>query len=167
MKILITTGLRKADVGGPSQYGPRLKEEFERLGHSVKILQCGSIEGTLFRILPRVLWADRVIALDTFSVGVPSVLAAKLFGKKVVVRIGGDFLWESYVERTGNKITLKKFNANIPQLSIKERMILYFTKVLLKRADKLAFNTEWQKSIWQKSYNFPEAKASVVKNYIP
>ena len=167
MKILITTGLRKADVGGPSQYGPRLKEEFERLGHSVKIAQYGSIESALFRILPKVLWADRVIALDTFSVGVPSVLAAKCFGKKVVVRIGGDFLWESYVERTGEKITLKQFNSKLPKLNIKENFILFFTKLLIRLSDKLAFNTEWQKDIWSKSYNISGARTCVIKNYIP
>jgi|SRR3989344_270936 len=167
MKILITTGLSSDNVGGPAQYGPRLKEEFERLGHSVKIAKHGSIESALFRILPKVLWADRVIALDTFSVGVPSVLAAKFLGKKVIVRIGGDFLWESYVERTGNKVTLKQFNANIPKLNFKEKLIFYFTKILIKLADKLVFNTEWQREIWHKQYDISYVKSHVVRNYIP
>jgi|SRR3989344_2199935 len=167
MRILITTGLTSHDTGGPAQYGPKLKEEFEKLGHAVKIAQYGSIESALFRVLPKVLWADRVIALDTFSVGVPTVLASRLFGKEVTVRIGGDFLWESYIERTGNKLTLKQFNTNIPKLNTKERLILYFTKILTKLAGKLAFNTEWQKDIWQKTYDISHVKSCVVRNYIP
>src|SRR3989344_1940294 len=100
MKILITTGLSVSDIGGPFQYAPRLKEEFERLGHSVEIAQYNSIERALLGILPKVLRVDSVIALDSFSVGIPSVMAARLFRKRVVVRVGGDFLWESYVQRT-------------------------------------------------------------------
>ncbi len=167
MRILITTGLAINDVGGPAQYGPRLKEEFEKLGHQVRIVQYGSIENALFNIWPSVLWADRVIALDTISVGVPSVLAAKIFGKKVIVRIGGDFLWESYVERTGEKVTLPQFNLCIPELNFRERLILRFTRFLVKNATKLIFNTEWQRHIWQKFYGFRDEKASMIRNYIP
>jgi glycosyltransferase involved in cell wall biosynthesis len=167
MKILITTGLSKGDVGGPAQYGLRLKEEFEKIGYKAKIVQYGSVESAFFKILPQVLWADRILALDTFSVGLPSVLLAKLFGKKVTVRIGGDFLWESYVERTGRKITLSQFNTQMPKLSIKEKLILHFTKILTKLADGLAFNTEWQKNIWHKTYNISSVKSCVVRNYIP
>lgn len=167
MKILITTGLSSGDMGGPAQYGFRLKEEFEKLGHKVKIAQYSSIESALFKILPKVLWSDKIIALDTFSVGVPSVLVAKLFGREVTVRIGGDFLWESYVQRTGERISLRQFNANIPSLNFKEKCIFYFTRLLTRVAPNLAFNTEWQRDIWQRTYGISHAKLSVVKNYIP
>src|SRR3989344_4024229 len=167
MRILITTGLDQSQVGGPAQYGTRLKEEFEKLGHSVKLAQYGAIESALLRVWPRVLWADCVLALDTFSVGVPAVLASWLLDKKVIVRVGGDFLWESYVERTGNKTTLRQFNANFPELNFKERLIHYFTKILINLSDKLAFNTEWQRDIWQKTYNISHTKSCVVKNYVP
>ncbi len=167
MKILIATGLSLDNVGGPAPYGSKLKGEFEKLGHSVKIAQYGSIESALFRILPKVLWADRVIALDTFSVGFPSILIAKLFGKRVIVRIGGDFLWESYVERTGEKITLRQFNTNFPRLNTKEKIVRSLTKFLTNSAEMLAFNTEWQKDIWSKSYDISSDRTSVIKNYIP
>ena len=147
MRILIATGLSPADVGGPAQYGERLSEEFQKLGHSTKIAQYGSIESALFSILPKILWADTVLALDTFSVGVPSILWARLLGKRVTVRIGGDFLWESYVQRTGEEITLNQFNSNIPKLNLKERIIFFFTKILTRFASQLAFNTKWQRDI--------------------
>ena len=177
MRILITTGLSEGDTGGPSQYGPRLRDEFQALGHKVKVVSYGFVEKALpvglrhiyffLKIIPAVFWADKVMALDTFSVGVPSLFAARLFGRKIIVRIGGDFLWESYVERTGEKITLRQFNSAILRLNIKEKLILYFTKILLKSADKLSFNTEWQKNIWHKQYNISYVKSCVVRNYIP
>ena len=167
MKILITTGLTRQDSGGPAQYGPRLKEEFEKLGHEVQLAQFGSIETALLKVWLKVLWADRVIALDTFSVGVPSLLAAMLFNKKLIVRIGGDFLWESYVERTSEKISLRQFNKNFPRLNSKEKIIRSLTRFLTSRASMLAFNTEWQKDIWSKSYDISSDRVCVIKNYIP
>lgn len=177
MKILITTGLSKNDIGGPARYGPNLKKEFESIGYKTKIVSYGRIERILpigirhifffLKILPFYIWAEKVITLDTFSVGVPSIMAAKLFGKKLIVRVGGDFLWESYVERTGKRITLRQFNENIPSLSMKERIILSLTRMLIRGALKLVFNSEWQRKIWERSYNIASTKTCVVRNYIP
>src|SRR3989344_438848 len=167
MRILITTGLSSGSIGGPAQYGPRLKNEFERLGHNVKLAQYGSVESAMLKIWPSVYWADYILALDTFSVGVPSVLAAKLFGRKVIVRVGGDFLWSAYVNRTNEPITLPDFYENMPKLNVKERLIFSFTKKMVAGADFLAFNTEWQREIWQKRYDISYLKSGVVRNYIP
>ncbi|OGZ74017.1 MAG: hypothetical protein A2832_02340 [Candidatus Zambryskibacteria bacterium RIFCSPHIGHO2_01_FULL_44_22b] len=167
MKILITTGLSAGDVGGPAQYGPKLKNEFERLGHVVKISQYASIENALLKIWPSALWADKIIALDTFSVGVPSVLASRLFGKKILIRVGGDFVWSAYVNRTSEPLTLPGFYQKMPTLNLKERIIFFFTKMLINNADFLAFNTEWQRNIWEKFYKIPEHKSGVVRNFIP
>ena len=167
MRILITTGLSASDVGGPAQYGYHLKEEFEKLGHEVRLAKYGSIESALLKIWSHVLWADKVIALDTFSVGIPSLFAAKLFGKKTIVRVGGDFLWSAYVNRTSEPLTLPAFYQKMPRLNLKERVIFLFTKILIRSVDFLAFNTEWQRNIWGMFYKIPEHKSGVVRNFIP
>ena len=176
MKILITAGLSGKDVGGPAQYGPRLKDAFVEQGHEVRLIAYG-FEKKLpiglrhicffFKILPSVFWANKIIALDTFSVGVPAVMAARLVGRKIVIRIGGDFLWEAYTHRTSEMITLTKFNTSMPKINLKEKIILSFTKYLTRNANVLAFNSAWQKNIWEKSYNIPESKTKVIRNYIP
>lgn len=176
MRILITTGLSANDVGGPFQYGPNLANEFIDLGHEAKVVAYNlekklpvGLRHLLFflRILPQVFKADVVIALDTFSVGVPTVLAAEIFNKKKIVRIGGDFLWETYVNRTGDQITLKQFYKKMHSLNRKEKFILLFTKFLVKGTDALVFNTEWQKSIWIPEYSILDKKTTVIRNFIP
>src|SRR5436309_2301876 len=109
MKILIATGIYLPKIGGPAQYAKNLERVFTDLGHSVTVLTFG-LEDNLptgvrhlfffFKILPKVFSADIICALDTFSVGLPAVLASQISGKKCVIRTGGDFLWEQYVERT-------------------------------------------------------------------
>ncbi|MDP2641675.1 MAG: hypothetical protein Q8P21_00035, partial [bacterium] len=165
MKILIATGLGKSDIGGPAQYGLELKREFEKLGHEVRIAQFGSVESALLRIWPATIWADACLALDTFSVGMPSVLAGKIFGKKVIVRVGGDFLWSAYVNRTGEALTLPKFYERVPELNVKEKLMRIFMRWTIEYADYLAFNTEWQRSIWSRHYGISESKTGVVRNF--
>ena len=167
MKILIATGLEKSDIGGPFQYAHNLKAEFEKLGNKVKVAKYGSIEGTFLGIWPHAVWADKILALDTFSVGVPAVLAGKLLGKKTIVRVCGDFLWSAYVNRTGVSITLPEFYKSMPALNTKEKIIFHLYRWAIRNAGFLAFNTEWQRSIWEKTYDISYVKSGVVRNFIP
>ncbi len=177
MKILITTGLRPKDIGGPAQYGFNLKNEFEKLGYKVRVSSYGIVEMVLpiglrhfyffLKIIPNILWANKVITLDTFSVGVPTIMATKLFGVKSIVRVGGDFLWESYINRTGSKVILSGFYKNRSPFNTKERIIFSMTKFLITNVDVLAFNTEWQRILWSRAYEISYNKTIVIQNFIP
>ena len=176
MKILITTGLGERDIGGPFQYGPRLKEAFQELGHEVKLVSYGSAEKLLppglrhlyflAKVFPKVWWAEAVLTLDTFSVGVPTAFASRVLRKKSIVRVGGDFLWSAFVNRTGEPLTLSKFYQSLPKLSYKEEKIFSFTKRFVENIGFLAFNTEWQRGLWASAYNVSEERSGVVRNFI-
>ena len=172
--ILICTGIYPPDVGGPAKYAKNLKEEFLRMGHNVRVLACG-IEKKLpigtrhilyfLRTIFALPKTDFIIGLDVFSTGFPAILAGKIFRKKVILRVGGDFLWETYVESTGNLIKLKDFYANRPRLSLKFKIIAYFQKFALKNASALAFNSHWQKDFFEKIYNLESRKNVVIENF--
>jgi glycosyltransferase involved in cell wall biosynthesis len=107
-----------------------------------------------------------VITLDTFSAGVPAVFVAKLLRKKIIARTGGDFLWEAYVERTGDLVFLRNFyNTRMDKLSGKERMIFRLTRYMLTYADGIVFSTEWQRSIFTSTYGIYPKKTYIVENY--
>src|SRR4030042_1912201 len=109
IKILIATGIYPPDVGGPAQYAKNLAEEFGRQGNSVKILSYQTEKKLppilrhffyFFKVLFNLPGSGLVVALDTFSVGLPAVAAARIMGKKQIVRVGGAFLWESFTGTT-------------------------------------------------------------------
>lgn len=176
MKILICTGIYPPDIGGPAKYAKNLEEEFLRNGNNVNILTYGiekklpiGIRHILFFLktifaLPK---TDLIIGLDIFSTGFPAVLAGKIFGKKIILRVGGDFLWETYVESTGNLIKLKDFYANRPRLSLKFKVITYLQKFAIKNASALAFNSHWQKDFFEKVYNLESKNNFVIENFYP
>lgn len=175
MKILITTGIYPPKIGGPAQYAKRLREQFESRQLSVRV-ETFNIEDKLptgvrhllffFKILPHVIWADRVIALDTMSVGLPTAVASQIFFKKFFIRTGGDFLWEQYVERTHKKVLLKNFyQTEKTYFSFKENLIFVLTKWLLKSSSCVVFSTEWQLNIFIKAYGLDKQKTLVIENY--
>lgn len=175
MRILIATGIFPPDIGGPATYAKNVKLEWEKEGHRVKVkafhfehfLPSGLRHLYYFlKIIPEVLWCDFVFALDTFSVGWPATCVAKLLGKKIIIRTGGDFLWEGYVERSREPVLFKDFyQTTQKKWSGKERFIFYITKWTLHHTDTLIFSTKWQRDIWLKPYNLEEIKIAFVENY--
>jgi glycosyltransferase involved in cell wall biosynthesis len=175
MKILITTGIYPPKIGGPAQYAKNLVDEFEKIGHAVTIKTYG-LEDRLptgirhlfffFKIIPALLTTDAVFILDTFSVGLPTVLACKIFGKKGIIRTGGDFLWEQYVEKNGKKILLRDFyDTEQINFSSKEKIIFKLTRWTLNNATKIIFSTEWQRDIFIKAYGLKIENTHIVENY--
>lgn len=175
MKILIATGIYPPDIGGPAQYAKNLEEVFKKLGHTVAV-KFFRLERKLptgirhlyyfFRIIPAVARADVIFAFDTFSCALPALLLAKTFRKKFIVRTGGDFLWESYVERTGDLVLLKNFyNTSIGKFSLKERLIFSLTGFVLRNSSAVIFSTAWQKDIFIPAYKLEPAKLFVIENY--
>lgn len=176
MKILLATGIYPPQIGGPAQYAYNLAQEFSQQGQVVKVihydweyrLPAGFRHlWFLLRVWHQSRGVDLIFALDTFSVGVPAAVIAALTGKKLVIRVGGDFLWESYVERSGNLIPLSQFYQTWPKLNLKEKLIFKLVRFALSQASGLAFTTDWQRQIWQTPYLLSRvAKVVIIDNYL-
>jgi len=178
MRILITSGIVPPHIGGPAQYALHLAEELRRKGHTVSLYTYrfehrlpSGIRHLLFffRILIPVRRSDMVITLDTFSVGFPSVCVAWLCNRKILLRTGGDFLWELYAERTQEKVLLRDFyTTRFSVLCLKEKIIFYITKWTLHHLDSLIFSTTWQRDIWNGPYALDGVEIHIIENqYLP
>jgi glycosyltransferase involved in cell wall biosynthesis len=175
MRILIATGIYPPEIGGPAEYAKNLKEAWEDQFHEVEVkvfsrfnfLPTGLRHLVYFlSILPAVHRADRVLILDTYSAALPAILATKLFGKKALLRTGGDFLWEAYVERTGDLVLLREFySTRLEKLSRKERAIFFLIRFVLRNVGAIIWSTEWQKEIFMKPYGLERQKHFIVENY--
>lgn len=174
MKILIAAGIFPPDVGGPAKYAENLYREFLKRGEKVKVFAY-RLEKKLPLMIRHIFYFLKIvfnlpknsliIGLDMFSTGFPAVLAAKIFRKKIILRVGGDFLWETYVEKTGNLITLKDFYAEKPVLPLKYKIIAVLQKFTLRNASGIAFNSVWQKELFEKIYNLTPQKIFIIENF--
>jgi glycosyltransferase involved in cell wall biosynthesis len=175
MRILISTGIYPPQIGGPAQYAFNLKKSFESMGHAVTVKTFG-IERKLptgirhifyfFKILPSVLLSNKIVVLDTFSAGFPTVLLAKIFGRETLLRTGGDFLWERYTERNKKKVLFKDFyNTEQQNFSLYEKIIFWVTKFTLKNASRVIFSTTWQMNIFSNAYDLEPRRLRIIENF--
>ncbi len=173
-KILLTTGIYPPKIGGPAQYAKNLKLALENLGHQVRV-ETYTIEDKLptgirhffffLKIIRKIIWCDYVVSLDTFSVGLPTVFASKIFNKKSLIRTGGDFLWEQYSERTKKKVLLRNFyKTEKNYFTQKEKVVFKLTNWTLKNVSTLIFSTDWQRNIFLEAYKIDKNKTGIIEN---
>lgn len=175
MRITIATPLSPPDAGGPSYYSEHLKEVLTALGHDVSVVSFRDVRHLptgirhlvyAFRLFKKVDLSDVCFVLDTWSVALPAVLIGRLTRTPVILRSGGDFLWESYVGRTHEPVTLSRFYQEPRHFSYKERIILWSTKhIVFTFATKIVFSTAWQRAICMKAFAIPEQKTSIIENF--
>ena len=177
MKITIATGVYPPEIGGPSEYARELFSVLTAKGHDVKVVTYGNLKKFLtgfrhilyfFRLVMQAYNTKYIITLDTFSTGLPAVLFSKLFRKKIVIRVGGDFLWESYVNRTHQMIFMSEFYKEKRKYSLKEKIIFHLTRFVFRNSNALVFNTDWQRKIMMEPYCLDIEKTYVIENaYLP
>jgi glycosyltransferase involved in cell wall biosynthesis len=172
MRIVIATPFYPPQMGILATYAVGLEEAFKQLGHDVHIvLPDTSLPSGIrhveyfFRMLIKLGGASFVLSLDTWSVGIPAFFAARLRRVPFLIRIGGDHLWEQYLERTHQPVRLSEFYVHARPFSPKEKLIRYLTERMLGSAHAVMFNTRFQKDIWERAYHALDA--SVLENFYP
>lgn len=169
MRIVLATGIYPPDIGGPATYVEKLAEGLRGKGLEVTVLTYGKKkrrrgedreeERSVMRVSkagPGIRWiryalalrkvagdADIVYCFSSISCGVPMFLS-HLHQPKRVLRLGGDFLWERYTDRGGDK-SLEQWYEQGPWL--RNAM-----NGLLKRFDYIVYSTPLQERIHERAY---------------
>jgi len=133
-KILIATGIFYPEIGGPASYArevgkflahdhevtvitysPRLRYEEDkafpfrviRIWKGIpKLIRHGVY---FLKLLSHVRTADRIIVLNAVNAGALVAFACRLFKKKFVVRIVGDYAWEMAIQRGETNLMINDF----------------------------------------------------------
>ncbi len=189
LKILIATGIYPPEIGGPAGYAKNLAEKLVENGHKVctitysdeeiydidknlsftliRIKRTNKISNYLryfFALIKNIRNYDLVYSFDHFSAGIPSVLACKIFQKKIAIRIGGDFIWELYIKKTKHGITLRDFYKL--ETYKKDSVRFFLIKMVFKFSNLLIFTTKFQEEIFEKPYKINNKKVHYISNPI-
>lgn len=170
MRLLIATGIYPPDIGGPATYSKILADELSKKGIHGEILSFGSV-----RHLPKIIrhfayflnclrhgrHVDVIYAQDPVSVGFPAVLAAKILGKKFILKIVGDYAWEQQQQKNSEFITPEDFQKNkFDWITELRRKIQKFTA---NGAEKIIVPSEYLKKIIL-AWGVEESKIEVINN---
>jgi glycosyltransferase involved in cell wall biosynthesis len=155
MKILIATGLSSPDIGGPATYTKFLERHLplQHVEYVVVSFRDVRMYPKVIRhgvYFARLLWHGRkaniLYALDTVSVGVPTLLASYCLRKKLFLRVPGDYAWEQGQQRFDITATLDEY------LTLKEKP--FFVRVLswlqlrvAKHATKIVVPSDYMKNV--------------------
>ncbi|MDZ4227325.1 MAG: glycosyltransferase family 4 protein, partial [Patescibacteria group bacterium] len=162
------------EIGGPAMYAKELARALEKRGHDVRVVLYGGLKSLpigirhalyTLKLLAHAMRSDAIIAFDTFAVGFPAAIVHMLTRQPLVVRIGGDAVWEMYVERTKDLLPLPEVYRNRERWNWKERVTFRISRFVLRRC-RAAFSSEWQLDIWKKAYALESARVGVVENAV-
>lgn len=174
MKIVIATGIFPPEVGGPALYAKQLAETLGAQGNDVRVVLYGSLKSWpsglrhvayALKLIRHALGARAIIAFDTYSVGLPATIAGLITRVPVIVRVGGDFIWETYTERTQDLIPLPEIYAHTDRWGSKERLIFRIQRWVIPRVT-LAFTCIWIRDLWNAVYDIDPARTAIIENHI-
>ena len=149
MKVTIATGLYPPEIGGPATHTKLMEDWLKEAGHEVRVV---AFKGSrhlpklfrhihyTFRLFWRV-WSTQIIfAQDVLSVGLPAAIVAALTGKKLFVRVPGDYAWEQSVQRFGvtdtiDEFQIKKYNFSVELLRRLQRFVVRRATVVVTPSD--------------------------------
>ena len=132
--ILITTGVFSPDIGGPASYGKILAEKISgqfqiTVATYSSVFNCSEDKKLPYRVIRiwrKIPWlfrhflffckiflvarkSDIIFSLNAVSVGVPAIVAAKIWRKKFFVKIVGDYAWEIAVNKRKTSLLMNDF----------------------------------------------------------
>ncbi len=153
-KILIATGLYPPESGGPATYTKTLEDKLPAYGFELVVLPYKEVRhlprgirhlAYFFRCWSLARKADLVYAQDTFSVGLPAVLAAILARRTFLVRVPGDYAWEQARQRFGVKDELEDFQNR--RYGVRVGILRAAQCFVVRRAKAVVVPSEYMKRI--------------------
>jgi glycosyltransferase involved in cell wall biosynthesis len=170
-KVLIAAGIYPPDAGGPATHAKAQFEGFPKFGINTGLVAFAHYRKWPFLIrhalyfialLTKVPKFDLVYAHDAVGAGIPALIAAKIFGKKFVVRIGGDLAWERHAERE-NLSMMEWYEKGLH----KQDLLYYLSRFLMRRSDLIVVISQSLAEAYIRFYGIKRENFKVILNPIP
>ncbi|MFH1780759.1 MAG: glycosyltransferase family 4 protein [Candidatus Nealsonbacteria bacterium] len=174
MKILFATPIYPPEIGGPAIYSQKLEQGLIGKGHSVEIVSYRGLKRYpqplrfflyFLKLFKKALGCDVIYAFNLISCGLPACGVSMILGKKLFMRIGGDFLWERAVEAGRTKKPLREYYQD--RKTLKEKFWIILMKMIFNKTGKIIFTSKFQRDIYLKFFGFDEKKAIIIGNPFP
>ncbi len=184
MRILITTPIWPPETGGPATYtkelAQRLKSRYQitilafadepEIIDGVRLVSISKKTSLLIRQMRYLKAAmtlgkkaDLRYAQNAMAAGVPSVIAARLLNKPLILKFVGDNAWESAFRNGQTKKLLEDFLRQ-PDAGFKNRLRMQIQRLTLRYANQIIVPSNYLGKILSLHYNIPINKIKTVYN---
>lgn len=186
MKVLLAAGIFYPDVGGPAIHVRKIAEALTDHGYKVTVIAYGDdktnkefpfkvvrvsrkhhkiLQWLIYQYLAiKYAWSSRIVyAFDPTAAGIPARIAAFIFNRPFIIRIGGDPIWERVVELNQRFITIVDYYKN--GFYKKDKPILYLLiKKLISSSDKIVVYGQFFKDFYVNYFKANSKVISIIKN---
>lgn len=173
-KVVLVTGLWHPEVGGPIAYAEKLQNYLKQQGLEARLVHPGyfgkKLPGPLrfiqyfLKILKNAGGPTVIYALDPWLCGVSAFLVNRFLGKKYLLRLGGDTIWERWVFENRQSISLREFyQQGLHRQSKKFSLI----QKVARGAARLIVPNQLLKNIYAEYYQVPTENIVIIPNPIP
>lgn len=190
MKIILASGIFYPELGGPATYIPPFARALQAKGHEVvvvtysdgstsdkddswnfplhRVVRSGKLANYVryyTQLKAVAVGADVIYAFDHMSAGIPAAFVSRLLGIPLTIRIGGDFIWERYLSRTGKGIGMREYYEQ--GLHKADGIRFRLIRFVFGSAARLIFTTKFQADVFARWYGFVWEKIAYVANPVP
>ncbi len=171
MKVLIAAGIYPPDAGGPAIHARTQVEGLPKLGIETEVVAlahfrewpAGIRHWLYFRaLMKKVEVCDVVYAHDALGAGWPAFLAAKLYSKKLLVRVGGDVAWEREAETVHLSM-----NEWYETGKYHHRLKFIVSRFVLKRANLVIVPSPILVDLYARYYDVRQENLLLIPNPLP
>lgn len=185
-KILIATGIFPPDIGGPASFGRTISMALA-LNHKVTVISYSSVWQSkedknfpfkVVRVWRKTPWflrhfiyftkvffavkkSDVVFSLSALNSGIASLISAKIFRKKLFVKVVGDRAWEAAAAAGKTSLMLDDFQKS--KKTGKIRLIYKFQSWVSRNADSVIVPSQYLAGI-VRSWGVSPQKVHVIYN---
>ncbi|OGN10595.1 MAG: hypothetical protein A3J46_05290 [Candidatus Yanofskybacteria bacterium RIFCSPHIGHO2_02_FULL_41_11] len=187
-KILIATGIFPPDIGGPATYAELIASALSKKEFKVCVLTYSNsfrIKGfdSKYRFRVVRVWGrwpiwikhfvfgvkilglarnyDTIYALNVWSAGFPALIASKIYRKKFIIRIVGDYAWEVGVGKDKVGLLIDDFQKAVKKGWIK--MLYKLQGWICKKADIVIVPSKYLAEI-VKGWGVSDSKIKIIYN---
>ncbi len=186
MKILLAAGIFYPDVGGPAIHVRKIAEALSNNGYEVIVIAYGDdktdkkfpfkvvrvsrnnnkiLQWLKYQYLAlKYAFSCKIIyAFDPTAAGIPAKIAAFIFLRPFIIRIGGDPIWERTVEMNQRFITIVDYYKN--GFYKNDKPILYgLIKRLISSADRIVVYGQFFKDFYVNYFGANPKNITIIKN---
>jgi len=179
LRLLIATPLYPPEIGGPATFTRFAEEELLKRDIAVAVEKFSDVRHLpksiryivyFWRLVRAAGKADVVLALDPLGIGLPALVAARLRGRRFLVRVAGDRAWETFQsknEKRKRKNDSEKFKSlddfQKERFGLSIELRRWAQCLVARRAERVIVPSEFLKRIVA-MWGVPEGKIDVVYN---